>query len=144
MTEGEHIGETGRMAAQSLEHAMLQALGEQLGVDLAPRVLTLADGQRVEVEGIDAAAGIVVQLVPTAAQPKSHHRNKAMADMFKLVWLHEALPTRPRAVLCISEPLARFFSAGSWPRTAARDLGVDVWVHGDAGVTRLVAAASRD
>ncbi|MGK9147904.1 hypothetical protein KXS11_09795 [Plantibacter flavus] len=144
MTEPEHIGETGRMAAQSIEHAMLQTLGGRLGVDLAPRVLTLADGQRVEVEGIDAAARIVVQLVPSAAQPKSHHRNKAMADLFKLVWLHEALPTRPRAVLCISEPLARFFSAGAWPRTAARDLGVDVWVHGDDGATLLVSAAMRD
>lgn len=143
MTDAAHIGETGRMAAESLEHAMLQALGGKLGVDLAPRVLTLADGQRVEVEGIDAAAGIVVQLVPTAAQPKSHHRNKAMADMFKLVWLNEALPTRPRAVLCISEPLARFFSTGSWPRTAARDLGVDVWIHGGNGVTQLVSAAPR-
>jgi hypothetical protein len=131
MAEREHVGETGRMAPESVEHAMLRAVAERLAVELAPRVLTIDGGVRVEVEGIDAAGSVVVQLVPTSGPPKSHHRNKAMADMLKLVWLHRALPAHPRAVLCISEPLLRFFTPASWPSTAARELGVEVLVFRD-------------
>lgn len=129
MTDRPLIGETGRMQAESVEHAMLRSVGDWLGTSLEPRTLSLAGGIRVEVEGIDQAETVLVQLVPTSGQPKSHHRNKAMADMLKLVWLRSALSTDPRAVLCISEPLARFFSAASWPSTAARDLGVGIVVY---------------
>jgi hypothetical protein len=140
MPEPDHIGETGRMAPESIEHAMLRAVGERLFVDLAPRTLTVGNGLRVEVEGIDVRQSVLVQLVPTVGVPKSHHRNKAMADMFKLVWMRQSLPTHPRLVLCISEPLARFFSPASWPSTAARDLGVDVFVYGDGVATDLLGA----
>jgi hypothetical protein len=129
MTDRPHIGETGRMQAESVEHAMLRAVGDWLGTSLEPRTLGLAGGIRVEVEGLDEAETVLVQLVPTSGPPKSHHRNKAMADMLKLVWLRSVLPSTPRAVLCISEPLARFFSAASWPSTAARDLGVDIVIY---------------
>jgi len=135
MPESEHIGETGRMAPESVEHAMLRAVGVHLGVELAPRALTLKDGLRVEVEGIDAAQGIVVQLVPATGALKSHHRNKVMADMFKLVWMKRTLPTHPRLVLCISEPLTRFFSTASWPSTAAREMEIEILVYAD-GVAR--------
>jgi hypothetical protein len=137
MPESEHIGETGRMAPESIEHAMLRAVGERLAVDLAPRTLTVKNGLRVEVEGINAEQTVCVQLVPTGGTPKSHHRNKAMADMFKLVWMQQALPTHPRLVLCISEPLTRFFSPASWPATASRDMGVEVYVYADGEAHEL-------
>lgn len=131
MPDQEHIGETGRMAPESVEHAMLRAVGSHLGVELAPRALTLKDGLRVEVEGIDAAQSVVVQLVPASGALKSHHRNKVMADMFKLVWMKRTLPTHPRLVLCISEPLTRFFTAASWPSTAAREMEIEILVYAD-------------
>jgi hypothetical protein len=143
MPEPEHIGETGRMAPESVEHAMLRAVGERLAVDLTPRTLTVGNGLRVEVEGIDEAQSVLVQLVPTVGAPKSHHRNKAMADMFKLVWMQQALATHPRLILCISEPLARFFSPASWPSTAASDLNIDVYLYADGVATPLAAAQAR-
>lgn len=121
-------GATGRIQPESTEHAMLRALGERLGVDLESRTLTVPGGLRVEVEGIDPAASMLVQLVANTGTPKSSHRNKAIADMLKLVWLRGVLPTRPRLVICISEPLARFFTPASWPSAAAADMHVDVYI----------------
>lgn len=123
-----HIGATGRIQPESTEHAMLVALGERLGVTLEPRTLAVPGGMRVEVEGIDSAASVLVQLVANSGIAKSSHRNKAIADMLKLVWLRGVLPTRPRLVLCISEPLARFFTPASWPSAAATDMHVDVYI----------------
>jgi hypothetical protein len=144
MPEPEHIGETGRMAPESIEHAMLRAVGDRLSVELAPRTLMVGDGLRVEVEGTDTAGSVLVQLVPSGGAPKSHHRNKAMADMFKLVWMQRALPSHPRLVLCISEPLARFFSPASWPSTAARDLDIEVYLYSDGVAIDLPGASARN
>lgn len=127
------------MQAESVEHAMLRAVSREIDVGLEPRTLSLAGGLRVEVEGIDEAETVLVQLVPTSGQPKSHHRNKALADLAKLAWLRSVMTPTPRAVLCVSEPLARFFSPASWPSTAARDLGVNIVVYRpDAVIDRLV------
>jgi hypothetical protein len=124
-----NIEATGRIQPESTEHAMLQTLGERLGVQLASRTLAVPGGLRVEVEGIDPAASVLVQLVANTGAPKSSHRNKAIADMLKLVWLRGVLPTRPRLVICISEPLARFFTPASWPSAAAADMHVDVYIY---------------
>jgi hypothetical protein len=124
-----NVEPTGRILPESTEHAMLHALGERLGVQLSSRTLAVPGGLRVEVEGIDAAASVLVQLVANTGAPKSSHRNKAIADMLKLVWLRGVLPTRPRLVICISEPLARFFTPASWPSAAAADMQVDVYIY---------------
>ena len=120
-----HIGTTGRISEESTEHAMLRALGALLKVNLEPRTLQLPGNLRVE--GIDAAESVLVQLVPYLGEARSTHRMGALADMFKLVWLRGVLATRPRLVICVAEPQARFFTSASWPLSAAKAQQVDIY-----------------
>ncbi|GAB3606108.1 hypothetical protein GCM10027413_15170 [Conyzicola nivalis] len=120
---------------------MLRALGALLRVDLEPRTLQLPGNLRVEVEGIDQAESVLVQLVPYLGEARSTHRMGALADMFKLVWLRGVLPTRPRLVLCVAEPQARFFTSASWPLSAAKAQQVDVYsFHTADGSLHLLTA----
>lgn len=135
-----HIGTTGRITEESTEHAMLQALGALLRVELVPRTLQLPGNLRVEVEGIDAAESVLVQLVPYLGEARSTHRMGALADMFKLTWLRGVLPTRPRLVICVAEPQARFFTTASWPLSAAKAQQVDIYVFRGDGSLELLTA----
>jgi hypothetical protein len=55
--------EGSRFTEGSIERRMLLALGDRLGTRPRPKPLMLPDGSRVEVEGIDAAGRVLVQLV---------------------------------------------------------------------------------
>ena len=129
---------TARISEESTEFAMLQALGALLRVRLEPGLLALPGGLRVEVEGIDEAESVLVQLVPYEGVPRSAHRMGSLADMFKLVWLRGVLPTRPRLVMCVTEPQARFFTSASWPIAAARDMFVDIYAYRADGSLELL------
>ncbi|SEB10909.1 hypothetical protein [Leifsonia sp. 21MFCrub1.1] len=130
-------GEWNRFAEGSVERLMLSALSERLGTALRPRVLLLADGVRVEVEGMDAAGTVVAQLVANQGSYKPSYRNKVMADMFKLLWLRTAAPQVERAVLVVSTVTVR--ALNGWVAVAAADLGVEVYVFDGAGVVPLGA-----
>jgi hypothetical protein len=125
-------GEWNRFGEGSVERLMLSALSERLGRPLRPRVLLLADGVRVEVEGMDAAGTIVVQLVANQGSYKPSYRNKVMADMFKLLWLRTAAPEVERAALVVTTVTAR--ALNGWVAVAAADLGVEVYLFDGAGV----------
>lgn len=128
--------EWSRFGADSIERRMLVAAGDALGVRLRPRPLLLPEGrQRVEVEGIDPDGRIVVQLVANQGSYKPSYRNKVMADLFKLLWLRDAVPSAERAVLVITEPIVQ--ALGGWVAIAAADLGVDVYVFDGAQVGPL-------
>jgi hypothetical protein len=115
--------EWGRFAPDSLERRMLEHTGAALGLALRPRTVVL-DRARVEVEGIDDAGRVVVQLVANQGAYKPAWRNKVMADLFKLLWLRGALPGAERAVLVVAEPATR--ALAGWVAVAAADLGVEV------------------
>jgi hypothetical protein len=117
--------EWGRFAPDSVERRMLEHAGTALGVVLRPRTVVL-DRARVEVEGIDEADRVVVQLVANQGAYKPAWRNKVMADLFKLLWLRRSVPGVERAVLVVAEPAAR--ALAGWVSVAAADLGVDVLV----------------
>ena len=122
--------EWGRFAPDSVERRMLEHAGTALGVVLRPRTVVL-DRARVEVEGIDEADRVVVQLVANQGAYKPAWRNKVMADLFKLLWLRQSIPGEPRPVLVVAEPAAR--ALAGWVAVAAADLGVEVLVwDGDA------------
>lgn len=125
-------GEWNRFGEGSVERLMLSALSERLGRPLRPRVLLLADGVRVEVEGMDAAGTIVVQLVANQGSYKPSYRNKVMADMFKLLWLRTAAPEVERAALVVTTVTSR--ALNGWVAVAAADLGVEVYLFDGAGV----------
>lgn len=107
---------------------LLDALAAHLGIPLAPRLVTLPDGVRVEVDGIDSSNRLLVQCIASAGVVKSGQRNKAMADALKLVWLRSTLFVGARVALCVSEPVSRFFAAPAWLAQAAVDLRVEIYV----------------
>ncbi|MEE1766587.1 hypothetical protein [Streptomyces sp. SP18BB07] len=126
--------EWSRFTEGSIERRMLLALGDQLGTSLRPKPLMLPDSSRVEVEGIDAAGRVLVQLVSNQGAYKPAYRNKVMADMFKLLWLRNSVPTAERAVLLVTELIVQ--ALGGWVARAAADLGIEVYVFdGNAAVT---------
>jgi hypothetical protein len=113
----------GRFAPDSVERRMLEHTGTTLGFVLRPRTVVL-DRARVEVEGIDLGGRVVVQLVANQGAYKPAWRNKVMADMFKLLWLRQAVPGVERAVLVVAQPASR--ALAGWVAVAAADLGVEV------------------
>jgi hypothetical protein len=127
--------EWSRFAAGSVERRMLLALSEELGTALRPKSLLLENRSRVEVEGIDAAGRIVVQLVANQGAYKPSYRNKVMADLFKLLWLREGVPSAEHAVLVVTELIVQ--ALGGWVATAAADLGVEVRVFDGSRTTPL-------
>ncbi|MFE1840601.1 hypothetical protein [Streptomyces sviceus] len=118
--------EWSRFTEGSVERRMLIALGDRLGTTLRPKPLMLPDGNRVEVEGIDADGRVLVQLVGNQGTYKPAYRNKVMADMFKLLWLRDAVPTAERVVLLVSELIVQ--ALGGWVGGAAADLGIEIYV----------------
>lgn len=129
-----------RFGPGSPERAALTALSAHLGVDLRPRVLDLRPGTTFEVEGVDAAARHLVQVVVNRGTFTSQQRNKVQADMFKLVWLRTTRFPEAAVALLLSETTVEAVKPRSWVRLAAAELGVDLFtVSVDGLVTRLDA-----
>ncbi|WP_061961436.1 hypothetical protein [Demequina flava] len=133
-----------RFAPDSIEVRMLTDLAATLKVPLEPRALKLPSGVRAEVDGAASDDSVLVKVVATQGTVRSAHRNRVLADMLKLTWLRAAVAPKARLVLCITEPVAPYFSATSWPAQAAHDLGVDIYVHGTDGTRRLHAEQELD
>ncbi|MEV7344490.1 hypothetical protein [Streptomyces sp. NPDC093544] len=127
--------EWSRFTEGSIERRMLLALGERLGTPIRPKPLMLPDGNRVEVEGIDTAGRVLVQLVCNQGAYKPAYRNKVMADMFKLLWLRDSVPTAERAVLLVTELIVQ--ALGGWVALAAADLGIEIYVFDGSKVAAL-------
>lgn len=127
--------EWSRFAEGSIERRMLTALGDRVGTPLRPKPLMLPDGSRVEVEGIDAEGRVLVQLVSNQGAYKPAYRNKVMADMFKLLWLRDSVPTAERAVLVVTELIVQ--ALGGWVARAAIELGIEIYVYDGNTVVTL-------
>ncbi|MBF4573324.1 hypothetical protein ITJ64_12430 [Herbiconiux sp. VKM Ac-1786] len=117
-----------RYGPGSPEAEAAAALAEHLGTALRPRRLTLPDGTAVEVEAMDAEGTVVAQFVLNGGAVKSTLRNKVAADLFKLVWVRQALVPDARAVLCVSPTVATLLARRGWLAAAARDLRIAVLV----------------
>ncbi|MGW3289207.1 hypothetical protein ACWDR3_31675 [Streptomyces sp. NPDC001002] len=134
--------EWSRFAEGSMERRMLLALGDGLGLVLRPKPLMLPDGSRVEVEGIDATGRVLVQLVCNQGAYKPAYRNKVMADMFKLLWLRDSVPTAERTVLVVTELIVQ--ALGGWVARAAADLGIEIYVFDGSAVAPLRPSSRPD
>ncbi|GAA2237503.1 hypothetical protein N1031_11560 [Herbiconiux moechotypicola] len=137
MTEVQESG-SDRFGPDTPEAVASSALGTRLGVSLHGRRLTLADGTSVEVEAMDVAGSVIAQFVLNGGAMRSALRNKVAADLFKLVWVRQALVPDARAVLCVSPTVAAILARRGWLSAAARDLGVAVFVVLDDGAGRPV------
>jgi hypothetical protein len=113
------------------ERVMLDLLSCQLGQQLDPATICVPTGERVEVDGADAARTVLVECWAHQGPPKSAQRHKVLADAFKLAWISSTLYPRPDLVLCLSDPQAAapFLPGGrSWAARAFQDLGISVAV----------------
>jgi len=113
------------------ERVMLDLLSQQLGQELNPATLTVPSGERVQVDGADAARSILAECWAHQGPPKSAQRHKVLADAFKLTWISTTMYPRPRLILCLSDPLAAapfLPGARSWAARAFQNLGVTITV----------------
>jgi hypothetical protein len=111
------------------ERTMLDILGHQLGLHLEPATIASSSGARIEVDGTDADYSVLVECWAHQGPPKSAQRHKVLADAFKLTWIASTLPTRPRLILCLADPLAaaRFMPGSrSWAAQAFDDLRIGI------------------
>lgn len=131
---------------QGAEAVMLAALGERLGVALAPMRLHLPDGSVVEVDGIGSDPAVLVEAWAHQGPPKPAQRNKVLADALKLIHVAAQLPVAHRKVLCLSDAeAARPFMGRSWYAAALRSMEVEVQVVslGDEWRDRVLNAQAR-
>jgi hypothetical protein len=113
------------------ERVMLDLLGLQLGVALEPTRIDVADGTRVEVDGVDADRTVLVECWAHQGPPKVAQKHKVLADTLKLTWVATKIEPRPRLYLCLADPLAAkpfLPMSKSWAAHALRDLGVIIAV----------------
>ncbi|BCJ77003.1 hypothetical protein CS0771_65470 [Catellatospora sp. IY07-71] len=113
------------------EQVMLELLGQQLGVALAPTRIIVAAGTRVEVDGADADRRVLVECWAHQGPPKVAQRHKVLADTLKLTWIATKIQPRPQLYLCLSDPLAAkpfLPTSKSWAAQALLDLGVTIAV----------------
>lgn len=112
------------------ERLMLEMLGRQLGVLLAPRRIVFDNGVRVEVDGADQHLTVLVEAWAHQGKPKSAQKHKILADTLKLLYVASTLPVSPRLVLCLADPDAahHFTAARSWAALTLRDFGIEVCI----------------
>lgn len=127
--------EVARVAGNSSEQRgaevhMLRGLSHSLGRELLPTRIALPSGVRVEVDGADTERTILVECWAHIGGVKGAQRLKVLTDAFKLTWIADNIPGRPRLILCMAdEDAARpFLSRRAWYGQALADQGVEVIV----------------
>ena len=111
------------------EVVILAALAHQLGVDLAPKRMYLADRTYVEIDGVSDEPPVLCEVWAHQGGPKSAQRNKVIADAFKISFVGGLHQPRPRLILAFSDPAAaKPFSGRSWYAHALQALGIEVIV----------------
>lgn len=109
---------------------LLDALAKELGKALAPTTIRLPSGVRVEVDGADVDQGVLVECWAHIGKVKGAQRLKVLTDAFKLTWIANNIPGRPRLILCMGdrEAAAPFLNKRAWFGQALADQGVEVIV----------------
>lgn len=126
------------------ERAMLDALGEQLGVTLRPRRLERQGGVRVEIDGADKDLTVLVECWAHQGSAKVAQKYKLVNDAVKLHWIASTMQPPPRRILCVSDAAAvRHLRGRSWQGHAIRDLGVEIIVVELPEEVRTAVAAAQ-
>jgi len=111
------------------ERAMLDALGERLGLLLNPRRLERPGGIRVEVDGADDELIVLVECWAHQGPAKAAQKYKLVNDAVKLHWIGSTLSSTPRGILCVTDAAAvQHLKGRSWQAQAIRELGIEIEV----------------
>lgn len=69
------------------EPLILAAVADQLGVELEPRTLYFPNGARVDIDGVDEAETVFVEVFARQGRLKGGQKRKVALDAFKLITL---------------------------------------------------------
>lgn len=131
---------------QQIESVVLATLNQQLGLNLAPRRLSLSETTIVQLDGLDEENQAACEIYSRLGRLKGSQPDKVASDLLKLNLVEEALGGRWRKILCFaSEEAARVVQGKSWLAAAAACFRVEVRLVTLAEAERelLLAAQAR-
>ena len=121
-----HASDSG--AQLEAEPLILAAVGERLGVTLAPRRLTLPGGARADVDGADEAERVLVEVFAHQGALKGGQRGKIARDALKLITLARERPGCRLILALADEAAAKPLRAQSWLAEALATWSIEVLV----------------
>jgi hypothetical protein len=114
---------------QATAQAMLLAgVAEQLGVALEPRRLALPGGAAVDVDGVDVAQSVFVEILMRQGRLKGPQLDKVARDALKLVTLARAFTATSLVIAFADATAAASVTGQSWLSESLRIWGVQVLV----------------
>jgi hypothetical protein len=115
---------------RAAEVHLLAGCSQLVGRTLEPTTIRLPSGVRVEVDGADREQTVLVECWAHIGKVKGAQRLKVLTDAFKLTWIANNIPGRPRLILCMGdhEAAAPFLNQRAWFGQALKDQGVEVLV----------------
>jgi hypothetical protein len=127
------------------EAIMVGLLAEEIGVQLAPRRIDLADGRRVEIDAATEDLSVLAEAWAHQGAPKAAQRNKVITDAFKLVFASRMAESDSRLILLLSdEAAAAPFRGRSWYSAALTEFGVEILVVDLPSDTRRAVRAAQN
>lgn len=115
-------------AQRMAEPLILAGAARQLGADLAPATLRLDGGARVDVDGVDLAREVFVEVFARQGTLKGAQFHKVARDAFKLVTIGRTRPDATLAIAFGSQEAASCVQNRSWLSEALATWRVQVIV----------------
>ena len=132
--EGKTVHPGDSAVQRAAEPLMVAAVAETIGVTLAKKRLSLAEGVQCEVDGASADGRVLVEAFAHQGAMRGAQLKKVSEDVLKLVTLARGRTGMRLIVAFADELAAKDFLGRSWKAEALRIWGVEVLVvelHGD-------------
>jgi len=111
------------------ETIALQALAQQIGVELRPERVTFPSGAHVELDGVSHEPPVLVEVWAHQGALKPAQRNKVLSDALKMIYVRDVLRGNYRTILCLTDAIAAApFIGRSWFAEALQHEGIDIEV----------------
>lgn len=103
------------------ESEMLKKLNRKRRIALAPGSVTLENGTKVQIDGIDKSKQVLCEVYAHIGPMKGSQPDKVGTDMLKLILVERENGRRWHKILCFADKEAmRRFSGKSWLAEAAQ------------------------
>jgi hypothetical protein len=115
------------------EATILKLLSEDLGVEIRPRRLEMADGIHVDLDGVHDSPDhqpVLVEAWAHQGPPRPAQKAKVMTDALRLLWVDRSrYEGGARKILALTDDdAAKHFRGKTWMGSALRELGIEVRV----------------
>jgi hypothetical protein len=115
-------------AQRRAEAAVRAAVAAAIGVPLAPRTMALPGGATADVDGVDAAQSVFVELFVRRGRLKGPQLDKVARDALKLATIARSYASARCIIAFADADAARSVTGGSWLAEALRTWGIEVLV----------------